>query len=48
MNTKPTIGQTITVRGIQCKIIKVRPFGTIDVESLDGAKHWRLSGLSFL
>ncbi len=48
MNTKtPTEGQTITVRGHVCKIIKVRPFGTIDVLSLDGKFAWRLSGLNF-
>ena len=39
------IGQLITVRGIECRIFKVHPFGTIDVVSLCGNYAWRLTGL---
>jgi len=45
--TKPTIGQTITVYGQICTIVKVYPFGTIDVVSANG-RHYRVTGLSFL
>lgn len=48
MNTnKPRIGQTMEVRGVLCRIIKVRPFGTVDVVSLCGRYAFRVSGLSF-
>ena len=43
----PQVGQIVTVHGKDCRIVKVRPFGTIDVVSLDGSKAWRLSGLAF-
>lgn len=39
------IGQLVTVRGIECRIFKVHPFGTIDVVSLCGNYAWRLSGM---
>lgn len=45
--SKPQIGQIIKVYGQDCRIVKVRPFGTIDVVTLDGAKAYRLSELSF-
>jgi hypothetical protein len=45
--TKPTIGQTITVYGQICIIVKVYPFGTIDVVSANG-RQYRVTGLSFL
>ena len=45
--TKPTIGQTITVYGQTCKIVRVSPYGTIDVVSPSG-KAYRVTGLSFL
>ncbi len=45
---KPTVGQLYTVYGVVCRIVRVRPFGTIDVESLDGTKAWRVTGLFFL
>lgn len=44
--TKPTIGQTITVYGQICTIVKVYPFGTIDVVSANG-RQYRVTGLSF-
>lgn len=47
MAKKPNIGDLVTVRGVACKVIAVRPFGTMDVESLDGKYTWRLSGLGF-
>lgn len=40
------IGMIVTVRGIKCRIFKVREFGTIDVVSLCGNYAWRLSGLT--
>lgn len=45
--SEPTIGQLVTVRGVQCRIVKVRPMGTIDVVALDGSRAWRVSGLAF-
>ena len=42
---KPKVGQRVVVRGVDCEIVKVRPFGTIDVVSLDGKYAWRVSGL---
>ena len=47
MDTKPSIGQIVTIRGIPCRIVKIRAFGTIDVVSLDGQYAWRVSGLAF-
>ena len=44
--TKPTIGQTITVYGQICTIVKVYPFGTIDVVTATG-RQYRVTGLSF-
>ncbi len=43
----PKVGMLVTVRGVKCRIFKVRPFGTIDVESLCGKYAWRVSGLNF-
>lgn len=44
---KPEVGMLMMVRGVQCRIVKVRPFGTVDVVSLCGAFSWRVSGLAF-
>lgn len=41
----PVIGQTMTVRGVKCKIKKIWPLGTLDVVSLDGNNAWRVTGL---
>jgi len=43
----PKIGQLYTVRGKQCRIFKIHPFGTMDVVSLCGNYAWRVSGLNF-
>jgi hypothetical protein len=43
----PKIGQLVTVRGVKCRIFKIREFGTIDVESICGNYAFRLSGLNF-
>jgi hypothetical protein len=43
----PTIGQLITVRGTLCRIVKIRPFGTLDVVSVNSNLAFRVSGLSF-
>ena len=42
---KPRVGQVVSVRGKRCRIFKVHPAGTIDVESLDGKSAFRISGL---
>jgi hypothetical protein len=47
MNAKPQVGQIVKVYGQDCRIVKVRPFGTIDVVTLDDSKAFRLSGLAF-
>ena len=40
------VGDYCVVRGQQCRIIAVRPAGTIDVEATDGSgRCWRVSGL---
>ena len=44
---KPQIGQIVRVYGKDYRIVKIHPFGTIDVVSLDGSKAFRLSGLAF-
>jgi hypothetical protein len=44
---KPELGMIVNVRGVKCRIVAVLPFGTIDVEALDGSGCWRVSGLSF-
>jgi hypothetical protein len=47
-NNRPKIGQTIRVYGQVCRIIKVRAAGTIDVETLDGSRAYRVTGLAFI
>ena len=47
---KPQIGQTCEVYGQQCRIVKVEDygsFGNIVVETLDGERNYRLTGLSW-
>ena len=41
------VGDVFEVRGVTVRIIKIRPFGTIDVVTLDGEKAFRISGLMF-
>ena len=43
--TPPAVGQIIRVRGMDCRIVKVRPLGTVDVVSLCGRFAFRVSGL---
>ncbi len=45
--TKPTKGDTMTVRGMVCTIVKVYPFGTCDVKTPAG-KFLRITGLGWL
>ncbi len=45
--SKPRIGQRVMVHGKACRIFKVHPAGTIDVEEIHGPGAWRLSGLAF-
>lgn len=44
---KPKVGQIIKVYGQDCRIIKIRYFGTVDVVTLDGLRAYRVSGLAF-
>ena len=47
---KPKVGQTCTAYGHTCRIIKVEDygsFGNIVVETLDGERNYRLTGLSW-
>lgn len=48
MSTAPQVGQPCKVYGVWCRIVKVHPLGTIDVEALDGSRAWRVSGLGFV
>jgi hypothetical protein len=45
---RPTVGQTITLRGHLATIVKVYPFGTVDVKINDTGKYARVTGLPFL
>lgn len=51
MNTtakpRPVIGQTVTVYGVECRIFRVHPAGTIDVEEVNGPRAWRVTGCGF-
>ncbi len=44
----PKIGQHVTIRGVLCEIIKIRPLGAIDVAAVDinDSRAFRVSGLS--
>jgi hypothetical protein len=47
---KPQVGQTCTVYGQRCRILKVEyygSFGNIVVETLNGERNYRLTGLSW-
>jgi len=46
MSTLPRLGQTITVRGVRCTILKLRPFGTLDVVTPEG-RAFRVTGLPY-
>jgi hypothetical protein len=48
---RPKIGDLCTVRNLACKIVAVRDFGTIDVESIDERNlnaAFRVTGLAFI
>ena len=47
MGNKPQIGQIVMHAGKQYRIVRIHPFGTVDVVSLDGQHSYRVSGLSF-
>lgn len=47
MNTRPVVGQTIAFRNTTAVIVKVHPFGTIDVETKNG-NRFRVTGLAFI
>jgi cellobiose-specific phosphotransferase system component IIB len=40
------VGSIIMVHNVRCRVIKMRDFGTVDVEEIDGPRAWRVSGLS--
>jgi len=40
------IGALVTVRGVPCRVVRIRPCGTIDVLALDGSGAWRVSGVA--
>lgn len=46
-DTRPQIGQIYDVRGLKCRIFKIHPFGTMDVEEINGERAFRVTGLSF-
>ena len=39
------IGDIIIVYGQKCRIYAIHDFGTIDVETLDGSRCYRVTGL---
>jgi hypothetical protein len=43
---KLSIGDIITVYGQKCRIYRVYDFGTYDVETLDGTRCYRVTGLT--
>ena len=45
---RPKVGDLCTIRGLACKITKVLPFGTIEVEAIEQDKAYRVSGLAFI
>lgn len=45
---RPKVGAVVVVRGIECRVIKVYPFGTMDVEAVDGSRAYRVTGLGWL
>jgi len=47
MSPTPRIGQLVTMNGKDYRIIAVYPAGTMDVETLDGSRCYRVTGLSF-
>jgi len=46
--TRPTVGQLTTCHGLPARIIKVHPFGTIDVVQIRTGRSFRITGLGFL
>jgi hypothetical protein len=46
---RPQPGQIVYLRGVECRIVRIRPAGTIDVEATDrSGRRWRVSGLPFV
>jgi hypothetical protein len=48
MTTQPKIGQIMTVRGQQVQIVRIHPFGTVDVSNPITGKSFRVTGLPFI
>ena len=40
------VGDVVTVYGTLCRVFKVHPFGTVDVEQIEGDRAYRVSGLA--
>lgn len=40
------IGDLVEARGQRCRVTRVHPFGTYDVETVDGARCYRITGLA--
>jgi hypothetical protein len=40
-----TVGETVTVRGKDAVIVKVHPFGTVDVQIVASGEFFRVTGL---
>lgn len=47
-DNRPKVDQIIHVYGQQCRIVKVHPFGTVDVVAVSGKHAFRVTGLNFL
>ena len=45
---RPKVGQKTIYNGRTYKIVKVRPFGTIDVQDIVSKKYFRITGLGFV
>ena len=45
---RPKGGDLCTVKGKICKVVKVLPFGTIDVHAIESNKAFRVTGLAFI
>lgn len=41
----PKIGDIVIIYGQRCRVYRLHPLGTVDVESLDSGRCYRLSGL---
>lgn len=47
-SNRPQIGMVMMVRNQKCRIVKIHKFGTVDVETIDGTRAYRVTGLPFI